>query len=31
MDSIFVENEIICDNCVTAATNILNFQSSVKK
>jgi len=32
MDSIFVENETICDNCMAAAaTNVLNFQSWVKK
>lgn len=25
-----MENEAICDNCIAAATNILNFQSWVK-
>lgn len=30
MDSIFVEDEIICHNYIAAATNILNFQSWVK-
>lgn len=31
MDSIFMENETIGDNCIAAPTNILNFQSWVKK
>lgn len=31
MDSMFMENETVCDNCIAAATNILIFQPWVKK
>lgn len=31
MDSIFMENETVCDNCIAAATNIFIFSTLGQK